>query len=136
MDGVNGGSTRGAAGAQTLLGTEAEVEQTFVEAARAGKLVRLVEDGERERLAEPHMVYRDRHGRLMLHLYQVGGYSSSRGDGRGWRNVPLGRFAAAEVVDQRFVAQPDYNPMNEEKFPHVVFAIPTRDGRTREPDSD
>ena len=129
MDGVNSGPTQGGGSSQAL-------EQVFIDAARAGKLVRLVEDGERERLAEPHMVYRDRHGRPMLHIYQVGGYSSSRGDGRGWRNVPLGRFTAAEVVDRRFVAERDYNPTNEEKFPHVIFAIPTRDGRTREPDGE
>jgi hypothetical protein len=37
-------------------------------------------------------------------------------------------------VDQRYTPREDYNPFNEEMFPEVVFAVPTRDGRTRMPD--
>jgi hypothetical protein len=131
MDSVNskGGS------AASLLTVEAEVEHTFIAAARAGKVVRLVEDGDRARLAEPHMVYRGSNGKPMLHIYQVGGYSS-QGEGHGWRNVPLARFTAAEIVERPFRARPDYNPGNTHLFPHVIFAIPTLDGRTRAPDGD
>lgn len=112
------------------------VRETILEAARELKLVRLVEAGDRERVGEPHIVYRDKHGRPMLHLYQVGGYSSHEPEGHGWRNLPLERFGSAHVVDQAFHARLDYNPDNRELFPYVVYAIPTRDGRQREPDGD
>jgi hypothetical protein len=130
MDGVN------AAGAsRAVMDAAARVEHTFVEAARARKLVRLFEEKDRVRLVEPHMVFRSGGGKTLLHMYQVGGYSSQP-DPRGWRNAEPRRFVSAEVADEAFQPRPDYNPFNAEHFPHVVFAIPTAGGRRRKPNPE
>lgn len=113
-----------------------EVEAVFVRAARAGRLVWLAEPDpvERYRVVEPYMVYRSGTGRRLLHAYQVGGYSAG-GPLRGWRNLEPGAFAEAQVLEEPFAVRPDYNPFNEQNFPHVAFALPTADGRRRAPDA-
>ena len=112
-----------------------QVEAVFVAAARASSLVWLTEPTGRYRVVEPYMVFLSSTGKRLLHLYQIGGYSSG-GVLRGWKNAEVGTFDSAQVVDQRVVPRPDYNPFNEEMFPEVVFAIPTRDGRQRMPTVD
>lgn len=108
----------------------AEVEAVFVAAAKTQSLVWLTEPSGRYRIVEPYMVFVSGTGKRLLHLFQIGGYSSG-GVLRGWKNPEVAAFDSAQIVDQRFTAREDYNPFNEELFPEVVFALPTRDGRQR-----
>lgn len=106
------------------------VEDTFVEAARRGRMVRLVERGGGVREAEPYMVFTTREGKRRLHFYQHRGHSQG-GEPRGWKMADVTRFRSAEVLEEGFTVREDYNPLNEKLFPAVVFALPTKDGRTR-----
>lgn len=108
-----------------------EVERTFVEAAEARRLVWLTEASGRYRIVEPHMLFVSSTGKRLFHFYQIGGYSAG-GVLRGWKNPESSVFTGAQVVEQSFTPRDDYNPFNE-MFVDVVFAVPTRDGRVREP---
>ncbi len=110
------------------------VEATFVAAAKAGKLVWLTEPGGRYRVVEPYMLFRSSTGKRLFHMYQVGGYSAG-GILREWKNPETHVFDSAQVVDERFNPRDDYNPFNEAMFPEVIFALPTWDGRVREPNA-
>lgn len=112
-----------------------EVEDTFTAAAKASSLVWLTEPSGRYRIVEPYMVYHSTTGKRLLHLYQIGGYSAG-GVLRGWKNPEVAAFDSAQVVDQQFTPREEYNPLNEEMFPDVVFAVPTRDGRVRVPNTE
>jgi hypothetical protein len=112
---------------------EAEVEAVFIEAGAASSLVWLAEPSGRYRVVEPYMVFCSTTGKRLLHLFQVGGYSAG-GVLRGWKNPEVSAFDDAQRLDQRFTPRADYNPFNEEMFPRVRFAVPTRDGRRREAD--
>lgn len=109
-----------------------EVERVFITAGKALSLVWLTEPSGRYRIVEPYMVYCSTTGKRLLHFYQIGGYSAG-GILRGWKNPEVSAFDSAQIVDQRFTPREDYNPFNEEMFPEVVFAVPTRDGRQRMP---
>lgn len=109
-----------------------EVEAVFIAAGKAQSLVWLTEPSGRYRIVEPYMVFCSTTGKRLLHLYQIGGYSAG-GALRGWKNPEVSSFDSAQIVDQRFTPREDYNPFNEEMFPEVVFAVPTRDGRQRMP---
>ena len=110
----------------------AGVEPVVIDAARRQRLVSLADREGRVRIVAPHLVFRAKDGGRRLHLWQVGGHSSGHVP-TGWKTVNPDDFAAAEILDAEFTAQEDYNP---EAFDHVVFAIPTRDGRQREPDAE
>jgi hypothetical protein len=112
---------------------EAEVEERFIQAAKASSLVWLTEPSGRYRVVEPYMVFYSTTGKRLLHLFQVGGYSAG-GILRGWKNPEVSAFDGARILEQRFLPRTDYNPFNEEIFPRVVFAAPTRDGRPRAAD--
>lgn len=109
-----------------------EVERTFIAAGKALSLVWLTEPSGRYRVVEPYMVYCSTTGKRLLHLYQIGGYSSG-GVLRGWKNPEVDSFDSAQIVDQRFTPREEYNPFNEQMFPEVVFAVPTRKGEQRMP---
>jgi hypothetical protein len=109
-----------------------DVERTFIAAGKSLSLVWLTEPSGRYRIVEPYMVFVSTTGKRLFHLYQIGGYSSG-GVLRGWKNPEVSLFESAQVVDQRFTPREAYNPFNEEMFPDVVFAAPTRDGRVRVP---
>jgi hypothetical protein len=111
----------------------AEVESTFIAAAKTLSLVWLTEPSGRYRIVEPYMVYCSIRGKHLLHLYQIGGYSAG-GVLRGWKNPEVSAFDGAQIVDQPFTPREEYNPFNEEMFPTVIFAVPTQDGRMRVPD--
>ena len=112
-----------------------DVQRTFIEAARGGRLVRLTEAGSRTRLAEPYMVFRTSAGKTLLHMYQLEGYSS-HGKPRDWKNAEPARFVAAEVVDTPYSPRPDYNPLNRTMFPRVLYAAPNANGKQRAPDAE
>ena len=109
---------------------EAEVEELFIAGGKGCNLVWLSEPSGRYRVVEPYMVFRSSTGKRLFHLFQVGGYSAG-GILRGWKNPEVGAFDEAQLLPQRFSPRSDYNPFNEEIFPSVVFAVPTRDGRQR-----
>ncbi|HEU0016011.1 MAG TPA: hypothetical protein VFQ45_20205 [Longimicrobium sp.] len=110
----------------------AGVEAVVIDAARRRRLVSLTDRKGRVRIVAPHLVFVTGLGERRMHLWQVGGHSSG-GVATGWKNVDPEDFAEAEVLDAEFIPQEDYNP---DAFDHVVFAIPTRDGRQREPDAE
>ena len=112
---------------------ETGVEELFIAAGKASTLVWLTEPSGRYRIVEPYMVFCSTTGKRLLHLFQVGGYSAG-GILRGWKNPEVGAFGGAQLLEQRFLPRADYNPFNEEMFPRVLFAVPTRDGRVRAPD--
>ena len=112
-----------------------DVESAFIQAGRAGKLVWLTEPGGRYRVVEPYMVFRSSTAKRLFHMYQVGGYSAG-GILREWKNPEVSVFDSAQIVDQRFTPRADYNPFNEAMFPEVIFAVPTRDGRVRESNTE
>jgi hypothetical protein len=112
-----------------------EVESTFIAAAKTLSLVWLTEPSGRYRIVEPYMVYCSSREKHLLHLYQIGGYSAG-GVLRGWKNPEVSAFDGAQIVDQPFTPREEYNPFNEEMFPTVIFAVPTRDGRMRVPDEE
>jgi hypothetical protein len=112
-----------------------EVESVFMAAGKAMSLVWLTEESGRYRIVEPYMVFCSSTGKRLLHLYQIGGYSAG-GMLRGWKNPEVTAFETAQIVDQRFTPREEYNPFNEEMFPAVVFAVPTRDGRQRMPEGE
>ncbi len=109
-----------------------DLERTFVAAGKSLSLVWLTEPSGHYRIVEPYMVFVSSKGKRLFHLYQIGGYSAG-GVLRGWKNPEITNFAGAEILEQRFTPRDDYNPFNEEMFPDVVFAAPTRDGRVRVP---
>jgi len=109
-----------------------DVERTFIAAVKSLSLVWLTEPSGRYRIVEPYMVFVSTRGKRLFHLYQIGGYSAG-GVLRGWKNPEVSHFESAQLVEQRFSPREDYNPFNEEMFPDVVFAAPTRDGRVRVP---
>jgi hypothetical protein len=109
-----------------------DLERTFIAAGKSLSLVWLTEPSGHYRIVEPYMVFVSPKGKRLFHLYQIGGYSAG-GVLRGWKNPEITHFTSAEVLDQRFTPRDDYNPFNEEMFPEVVFAAPTRDGRVRVP---
>jgi len=110
--------------------TTEEVEAVFIAAGKTLSLVWLTEPSGRYRIVEPYMVFVSSTGKRLLHMYQIGGYSAG-GILRGWKNPEVEVFDSAQIVDQRFVPREEYNPFNQEMFPEVVFAVPTRDGRQR-----
>lgn len=109
------------------------VEEIFTIAAKAMSVVWLTEPSGRYRIVQPYMVFRSSTGKRLLHCFQIGGYSAG-GVLRGWKNPEVDAFDGAQIIDQQFTPRDDYNPFNEEMFPEVVFAVPTRDGRQRLPD--
>ncbi len=111
------------------------VEATFIAAAKARRLVWLTEPSGRYRIVEPYMVFRSSTGKRLLHLYQVGGYSAGS-ILRGWKNPEVAVFDGAQMLEESWVPRDDYNPFNREMFPEVIFAVPTRDGRVRAPDTE
>ena len=111
------------------------MEAVFTAAARTTSLLWLTEPSGRYRIVEPYMLFVSSTGKRLFHLYQIGGYSAG-GVLRGWKNPETDAFDSAQVVDQRFVPREEYNPFNQEMFPDVAFAVPTRDGRQRVPNID
>jgi len=110
------------------------VEARFIEAAQRRRLLWLTEPSGRYRIVEPYMLFRSSTGRRLFHLYQVGGYSAGS-ILRGWKNPESAAFNGAEVLDETWWPREEYNPFNREIFPEVFYAVPTRDGRVREPDA-
>jgi hypothetical protein len=119
---------------KTTLATNVDTEDTFVRAAREGRLVRLTEEDGQQRTVQPLILYVSSKGKRLFHAFQVSGYSS--GGQNGWKNMETERFTSAEVLDEAFVPPANYNPWNTPQFEHVVYAAPTRDGRVREPDAE
>ncbi len=109
------------------------VEEAFVAAGRARRLLWLTEPSGRYRIAQPYMVYRSSTGKRLFHLFQVGGYSAG-GILRGWKNPEVEVFDSAQILDETWTPRDDYNPFNLEMFPEVIFAVPTREGKERQPD--
>lgn len=108
------------------------VEETFVEAARQRFLCELTDAAGNIRLVEPYMLYTSPRGSRLFHCYQLKVYTRV-GRQRGWRNPRVRTIVEVTVVPQPFTPRPTYNPFNEAMFPAVDFAVPTRDGRQREP---
>jgi len=112
-----------------------EVENVFIAAGKVLSLVWLTEPSGRYRIVEPYMVFCSSTGKRLFHLFQIGGYSAG-GILRGWKNPEVSAFESAQIVDQQFTPREEYNPFNEEMFPDVIFAVPTRDGRQRVPTTE
>lgn len=109
---------------------EPTVEEVFIAGAKRGSLVWMSEPSGRHRVVEPYMLFCSTTGRRLLHLFQVGGYGGG-GILRGWKNAEVSAFDDARLLPERFTPRADYDPFDEDSFPSVVFALPTRDGRAR-----
>ncbi len=114
--------------------TGMSVEAAFIAAGEALRLLWLTEPSGRYRIVEPYMVFRSSTGKRLFHLHQVGGYSEGAVL-RGWKNPEVTVFDSAQILDEYWEPRREYNPFNRVMFPEVNFAVPTRDGRQREPDA-
>ncbi len=88
------------------------VEATFIAAAKSRRLVWLTEPSGRYRIVEPYMVFRSSTGKRLLHLYQVGGYSSGS-ILRGWKNPEVAVFDSAQMLEETWTPREEYNPFNQ-----------------------
>jgi hypothetical protein len=104
------------------------VEAIFIEAAKSRRLCELVDAAGHARTVEPHMVFTSSKGKRLLHCYQARGYSEGQHH-FGWKNLEVGAFQSAQILDRKFAARADYNPFDSSKFPTVHFAISPRDER-------
>jgi len=55
------------------------------------------------RVVEPHAVYTDERGELVLDAYQVRGYSASGRPAPFWRPLRLKKISAVQVLNETFV---------------------------------
>ena len=69
----------------------------------------------------PHVLYLTATGRPMLDAYQLSGPTTS-GPLPGWREFALERIVRLEVLDERFLPVPDYQPESE-RYAHGVVAM-------------
>ena len=72
------------------------------------------------RLVHPHAVYRAGNGSLCLDGLQVSGESRS-GRLPGWRVFRLMQITDVNVLDARFIRDPDYEP-TADKYQHGLLA--------------
>lgn len=70
------------------------------------RLLKIKDEEGRERLLQPYATFVGKKG-VLLHCYQVSGYSSSGGP--GWRNIPLLDIQYATVLEE-FEPRPEFNP--------------------------
>ena len=70
------------------------------------RLLKIRDEEGRERLLEPYCVFLGKKG-VLIHSYQVSGYSSSGGP--GWRNRPLVDIQYAVILEE-FEPRPEFNP--------------------------
>lgn len=61
----------------------------------------------RERLVEPYALHQGKEG-ILLHCFQVGGYSSSSPE--GWRNLKINQLDHTELAGVRFFPRKEFNP--------------------------
>lgn len=100
------------------------VEETYIQAAKNGRLVELVDESGRARIVEPYMVYESTTGERLFHVYQLGGFSRSHVDvPAGWRNPKASSFVAARELFASFKPRKTYNPANLRFFPNVIYAV-------------
>lgn len=55
------------------------------------------------RIVEPHAIYTDERGELVLDAYQVRGYSASGRPAPFWRPMRLKKISAVQVLNETFV---------------------------------
>lgn len=77
------------------------------DAIAQGRLLRIKDEEGRERVLEPYACFIGKKG-VLLHCYQVSGYSSS--GGLGWRNIPLLDIQYATILDEVFTKRFEFNP--------------------------
>jgi hypothetical protein len=70
------------------------------------RLLKIRDEEGRERLLEPYACFIGKKG-VLIHSYQVSGYSSSGGP--GWRNIPLVDIQYATILEE-FEPRPEFNP--------------------------
>lgn len=108
-----------------------KVVDSFISAGRNLKICILVDTEGRSRTVQPYMYYTSSKNILRFHCYQLKGYSKSKNE-IGWKIPEANSFESLIITEETFEQSDEYNPFNEEKFPIVHFAIPTKDGRVRQ----
>jgi len=74
------------------------------------------------RTGEPHIVYESSAGKVLVDLYQTGGYSSSE-QAPTWRPIALADVRSVVVLDERFEPRPTYNPHNRSRYRRIICAV-------------
>ena len=75
------------------------------------------------RMGEPHVLYRSSKGTLLLHIFQIGGYSSS-GKPPAWRQLKVGEILSSHGTGRTFELrwQEGYNPGNRKFYYQIICA--------------
>jgi len=95
-------------------------------AAIAGRVVvritRAKDPAGTSRIGEPHILYESARGRVLVDLYQTGGYSSSERPPM-WRLVALADVRSVVLLEERFEPRPTYNPQNRTRYRRIICAV-------------
>jgi predicted DNA-binding transcriptional regulator YafY len=78
------------------------------------------QDDAANRVVHPHVVYRTRGGKECVDAYQVAGATQS-GDLPDWRPFDLSKIRHLQVLDERFLLAPGYNPSGR-KYRNGIIA--------------
>jgi len=73
------------------------------------------------RIGEPHVLYRSSRGTVLLHIYQIGGYSSS-GKPPAWRQLKVQEILSAQPTGGKFELRwnEGYNPGNRKFYRQII----------------
>ena len=74
------------------------------------------------RTGEPHIVYESSAGKVLVDLYQTGGYSSSE-QAPTWRPIALVDVRSVVVLDERFEPRSTYNSHSRSRYRRIICAV-------------
>jgi WYL domain-containing protein len=94
---------------------EAQVSQ----AIRSRQIVELNYEGMGPRKIEPHVLYRNSEGQLLLSAYQISGYSA-QGEPSGWKTFAVEHLTRARILSETFRPRDEYNPGH---YDRIVIAV-------------
>lgn len=87
-----------------------DIVQLLFHASRERRTCRIQLAGEPfPRIIHPYGIYRTARNRIMLAAWQERGYTRA-GATAGYRNLDIRKLVSAEVLEERFAVQPDFNP--------------------------
>jgi len=101
------------------------VQEDMCAAVARRAVVRITRDKDppgTSRTGEPHIVYESSAGKVLVDLYQTGGYSSS-GQPPGWRPIALAEIRSMVALDDSFEPRPTYNPHNRSRYRRIICAV-------------
>lgn len=99
-----------------------EITTKLWQASEARKVCRVSLRGEAlPRLVHPYGVFRSATNKILLHCWQVAGFTKAGGE-VGYRNLVLNRITEIEILNNHFTKQEDFDPASEQ-YQEWVFHI-------------